>query len=120
LYASNQKLLREKKELENARQVQAAAIERLEQERAMAAAREVGVIRMDMDGLQQDDPERKCMGKYELMEGKVVNGRGVWHNPVEGHQGEQQYLYYVSGRIEAWWISDKVDTSHPTRSPRRG
>ena len=51
------------------------------------------------------------MGVYELMEGKVVNGRGVWQ--MAG--GQKYFMYYGSrpgnffGSIMQWGISDRAD-----------
>jgi hypothetical protein len=100
LYALNQELLRENKELERKYEivhlkVQAAAAERLdEQERAMAAARKARDIYIEVLGQQQQGDSKEVlngqlrfngdfnflMGNYELVEGKEVNvnGRGVW------------------------------------------
>jgi hypothetical protein len=93
--------------------VQAAAAERLEQERAMAAAKKARDI--CIEGKQQDWalqrnfhgrhfmlPHRK-MAKYELVEGKEVNvnGRGVWQMA-----GQEFFMYYTSSK--EWWISDRA------------
>jgi hypothetical protein len=43
------------------------------------------------------------MGMYELMEGKMVNGRGVWQ--MSG--GEEYFMYYSI--IKQWGIGDKED-----------
>jgi hypothetical protein len=43
------------------------------------------------------------MGVYELMEGKEVNGRGVWQ--MAG--GQKHFMYY--GRNKEWWISKRED-----------
>jgi hypothetical protein len=51
------------------------------------------------------------MGMYELMEGKEVNGRGVWR--MAG--GKKWFMYYGSkpgafyGSIKEWVISDRAD-----------
>jgi hypothetical protein len=43
------------------------------------------------------------MGMYELMEGKEVNGRGVWQ--MAG--GVELFMYY--GSRKAWMINDRED-----------
>ena len=49
---------------------------RQERERAMAAAKAAAYL--VVEGQEKGDPQRDKMGRYELMEGKVVSGRGVW------------------------------------------
>ena len=41
------------------------------------------------------------MGMYELMEGKEVNGRGVWQ--MAG--GQEVFMYYAS--TKEWWIGGR-------------
>jgi hypothetical protein len=65
----------------------------------MAAARKVGDIRVE--GQEQGDHQHDKMGVYELVEGKEVNGRGVWQ--MAG--GKEWFVYY--GRNKEWWISDR-------------
>jgi hypothetical protein len=43
------------------------------------------------------------MGMYELMEGKEVNGRGVWQ--MAG--GQDWFMYY--GSIKEWFIGDRAN-----------
>jgi hypothetical protein len=43
------------------------------------------------------------MGVYELMEGKEVNGRGVWQ--ITG--GQEYFMYYSF--YKRWYISDRAD-----------
>jgi hypothetical protein len=79
-----------------------AAVEKLEQERqqAMAAARGVRDIRIE--GQQQGDPQHDSMGMFELVEGKEVNGRGVWQ--MAG--GEEHFMYYASNK--KWGIGGRA------------
>jgi hypothetical protein len=49
-----------------------------------------------LEGQQQGD--YRLMGVYELMEGKEVNGRGVWQRA-----GGQEYFMYYDGN-EQWFI----------------
>jgi hypothetical protein len=75
-----------------------AIVERLEQERqqAMAAARGVRDIRVE--GQEQGDHQHSKMGVYELVEGKEVNGRGVWQ--MAG--GQELFMYYAINK--EWFI----------------
>jgi hypothetical protein len=66
----------------------------------MAAASGVGDIRVE--GQQQGDPQHDCMGVYELMEGKEVNGRGVWQ--MAG--GQEDFMYYSSNK--KWYINARA------------
>jgi DNA-binding beta-propeller fold protein YncE len=56
-----------------------------------------------LEGQQQGDHQHGLMGVYELMEGKMVNGRGVWQ--MAG--GQEYFMYYAS--TKQWWISDRED-----------
>ena len=42
------------------------------------------------------------MGMYELMEGKEVNGRGVW----QAAGGQELFMYYAS--TKEWWIGGRA------------
>jgi hypothetical protein len=61
------------------------------------------------------------MGVYELMEGKVVNGRGVWQ--MAG--GQEYFMYYGSrpgnffGSIKKWYISDRADMEAETEVAKK-
>jgi hypothetical protein len=46
------------------------------------------------------------MGVYELMEGKEVNGRGVWQI-VGGVEYSPHFMYF--GRTKEWIIGDRED-----------
>jgi hypothetical protein len=50
-----------------------------------------------LEGQQQGDHKHGLMGMYELVEGKEVNGRGVWQ--MAG--GKELFMYYSSSQ---WWI----------------
>ena len=50
------------------------------------------------------------MGRYGLVEGKLVNGRGVWQRKKAGQESEEdvdEYLYFASSK--EWFIGDKED-----------
>jgi hypothetical protein len=47
-----------------------------------------------LEGQQQGDHMHDLMGVYELMEGKEVNGRGVWQ--MAG--GQEYFMYYGSSK----------------------
>jgi hypothetical protein len=66
-------------------------------QQAMAAARAARDI--CIQGQQQGDHQHNLMGVYELVEGKQVNGRGVWQ--MTGGQG--CFMYY--GSAKKWVIS---------------
>jgi hypothetical protein len=72
----------------------------------MAAARQCTDILLE--GLQQGDRTYILMGVYELMEGKEVNGRGVWQMAVwQMAEGEEElFMYYSSDK--QWWISGRA------------
>jgi hypothetical protein len=53
-----------------------------------------------LKGQQQGDHQHNKMGMYELIEGKEVNGRGVWQ--MAG--GKEYFMYYNS--IKEWMIGD--------------
>jgi hypothetical protein len=63
-----------------------------------------------LEGQQQGDHQHDCMGMYELMEGKKVNGRGVWQ--MAG--GMEYFMYYGSrpgnyfGSIKKWTIGGRA------------
>jgi uncharacterized protein YuzB (UPF0349 family) len=71
----------------------------LEEEWAMAQAQEARSIMVE--GQEEGDPEHCCMGMYELVEGKVVNRRGVWQH---SSSGSDTFLYFNSIDTN-WWIS---------------
>jgi len=68
---------------------------------AMAAARQCKDI--VLEGQQQGDHNAGLMGVYELMEGKEVNGRGVWQ--MAG--GEEYFMYYSDNK--EWWVGGRED-----------
>jgi hypothetical protein len=66
---------------------------------AMTAAR--GARNILLEGQQQGDQNHHLMGMYELMEGKEVNGRGVWQMAGE----KELFMYYAS--TKQWSISNR-------------
>ena len=56
-----------------------------------------------LEGHQQGDDEHDLLGLYELVEGKMVNGRGVWQ--MAG--GQEYFMYYAS--TKKWFISGRAD-----------
>jgi hypothetical protein len=56
-----------------------------------------------LEGQQHGDPQHDMMGVYQLVEGKEVNGRGVWQ--MAG--GQEYFMYYASSK--EWFISDRAD-----------
>jgi hypothetical protein len=76
-----------------------------ERERALAAAR--ASAQLVVEGQEEGERQHSKMGRYELMEGKIVNGRGVWQRK-EGKEGQkEQYLFY--GSDQRWFISHKEE-----------
>ena len=74
-----------------------------ERERALAAAR--ASAQLVVEGQEEGELQHAMMGRYELMEGKIVNGRGVWQRK-EGKEGQKDlYLYYASDQM--WYIYNK-------------
>jgi hypothetical protein len=53
-----------------------------------------------LEGQEEGDHHHNKMGVYELVEGKEVNGRGVWQMA-----GMEYFMYYSSGK--AWWIGNR-------------
>ena len=77
-----------------------------ERERALAAAR--ASAQLVVEGQEEGEPQHGMMGRYELMEGKIVNGRGVWQRK-EGKEGQKElYLFYAID--ERWYICDSKKT----------
>jgi hypothetical protein len=68
-------------------------------EAAMEAARQCEEI--ILAGQQQGDQNAGLMGVYKLMEGKEVNGRGVWQ--MAG--GWDHFMYYSDDK--EWWVGDR-------------
>ena len=59
-----------------------------------------------VEGQEEGEVQHGMMGRYELMEGKVVNGRGVWQRK-KGKEGQKEmYLYYAS--TQEWFIGTKA------------
>merc|ERR1739841_265601 len=48
--------------------------------------------------------QRRLMGEYKLVEGKWINGYGVWADKA----GKGRYIYYASSTDE-WWFSDSKE-----------
>ena len=44
-----------------------------------------------VEGQEEGEHQHAMMGRYELMEGKVVNGRGVWKRK-EGKEGQKDNM----------------------------
>jgi hypothetical protein len=59
---------------------QQAELQRLAEEQAQAMAQAQEARSIMVEGQEEGDDQHGSMGMYELMEGKVLNGRGVWQN----------------------------------------
>ena len=55
-------------------------------------------------GNKEDAGQRRLMGEYTLVEGKWINGYGVWADK----EGNGRYIYYASSTDE-WWFSDSKE-----------
>jgi hypothetical protein len=73
-----------------------------EQEQAMAQAQEARDIKVE--GLEEGQLHHDKMGVYELVDGKEVNGRGVWQQKG-GWDGHDRFIYYSS--TNEWYANDK-------------
>jgi hypothetical protein len=68
------------------------------EEEATAKAKEAPII--VLQGQEAGEPQHCMMGAYELMEGKLVSGKGVWQRKGSGLEA---YLYYA-GSSGKWWV----------------
>jgi hypothetical protein len=80
-----------------------AVVERLQQERQQAMLAAMGARDIRVEGQEQGDLEDWLMGVYELVDGKEVNGRGVWQ--MAG--GEELFMYYSNDK--QWFIGDREE-----------
>jgi hypothetical protein len=79
-----------------------AAEQRVEQEQAQALEQAQQSRQLVFEGLSNDPYH--LMGMYQLMEGKVVNGRAVWQK-----QGGTQelFLYCANNHITSWLVGKR-------------
>jgi hypothetical protein len=84
---------------------------------ALDAASKVPVLWMH--GQDVTDREHGLMGEYRWVEGKVVNGRGVWrkHGCCDGC-GWDSYVFFARGvRSNCWtWVIGKRPLVLPSYS----
>ena len=59
-----------------------------------------------VEGEEEDEHQRRLIGKYTLVPNKWINGHGVWHS-----EGGQRYLYLAHGSSGSteWWISESEE-----------
>jgi hypothetical protein len=76
-------------------------VEGLEQDRQHALTAATGTGDICVEGQVLGDLKQVLMGVYELVEGKEVNGRGVWQ--MAG--GKEYFLYYAS---KQWIMSHRA------------
>jgi hypothetical protein len=57
-----------------------------------------------LEGQEEGDHQHRLMGVYELMEGKEVNGRGVWE--MKGGKKWERFVYYASNK--EWWVGNRA------------
>eukprot|EP00935_MAST-01C_sp_MAST-1C-sp1_P002874 g2874.t1 len=55
-------------------------------------------------GKKEDAGQRRLMGEYKLVEGKWINGYGVWADK----EGNGRYIHYASSTDE-WWFSESKE-----------
>jgi hypothetical protein len=68
-----------------------------------AATQTKGARQILLEGLGENDHQYSLMGAYEIVEGKQVNGRGVW----QAVEGADQFIYF--GGTNKWWVGQKED-----------
>ena len=87
-----------------AKHTAAATEEQAEEAEALALAAGAAA-QLVVEGQAEGEPGHGLMGRYELVEGKVVNGRGVWEQQrlTDGDEG-RGFLYYNGSR--SWLIGD--------------
>jgi hypothetical protein len=77
-----------------------AAEQRVEQEQEQALEQAQQSRQLVFEGLAND--RNQLMGVYQLMEGKVVNGRAVWQK-----QGGTKELFLYRSHSSKWFISKR-------------
>ena len=60
-----------------------------------------------VEGNDDDEQQRRLMGRYELVPGKWVCGRGVWQGTKQGQGQGRRYLYYSRGA--EWVLGDREE-----------
>jgi hypothetical protein len=77
-----------------------AAVQHVEQEQAQALEQAQQSRQLVFEGLAHD--RNNLMGVYQLMEGKVVNGRAVWQK-----QGGTTELFLYYSHNSRWFVSKR-------------
>jgi hypothetical protein len=80
-----------------------AAEQRVEEKQAQALEQAQQSRQLVFEGLAND--WNQLMGAYQLMEGKVVNGRAVWQK----QSGTQELFLYCSQNKSKWGVSTRVN-----------
>jgi hypothetical protein len=86
------------------------AMVRQAEEEAVAKSKEARII--VIAGQEAGEVQHRMMGVYVLMEGKIVNGRGVWKR--EG-MGAEAYMYYGAS-YGAWFVSTDKEVMEAGRA----
>ena len=94
-----------------AKHTAAATEEQAEEAEALALAAGAAA-QLVVEGQAEGEPGHGLMGRYELVEGKVVNGRGVWER--KGKRGwfkrsTSAYLYWRSSEGGDWNIGSESE-----------
>jgi hypothetical protein len=87
-----------------------AAEQRVEQEQAQALEQAQQSRQLLFEGLAND--RNHLMGVYQLMEGKVVNGRAVWQK-----QGGTKELFLYRASSGTWLVSKR---EHMEKGEKKG
>jgi hypothetical protein len=80
-----------------------AELHRLEEEQIQAMAQAQEAKSIMVEGQEEGDYQHGRMGMYELVEGKGVNGRGVWQ--LQGNS--DSFLYFSRSNVMEWVISNR-------------
>jgi phage terminase Nu1 subunit (DNA packaging protein) len=79
-----------------------AAEQRAEQEQAQALDQAQQSRQLVFEGLAND--RNHLMGAYQLIEGKVINGRAVWQK-----QGGTTELFLYCAKNSKWYVSNREE-----------
>ena len=60
-----------------------------------------------VEGNDDDEQQRRLMGRFELVPGRWVCGRGVWQGTKQGQGQGRRYLYYSRGA--EWVLGDREE-----------
>jgi hypothetical protein len=65
-----------------------------------------------LEGQEQGESQSDVMGQYLLVQGKEINGRGVWYcgNNRGGGESFLWFSKYYPGKLvqDSWWVTDRA------------